>query len=75
MQLGSSPLTRGKPFKGSRRGLGGGLIPAHAGKTYLLLGALLVLGAHPRSRGENEWEHNGHTFQVGSSPLTRGKPA
>ena len=31
--LGSSPLTRGKRSAPARRGWGGGLIPAHAGKT------------------------------------------
>ena len=30
---GSSPLTRGKPLSQSNGGAGGGLIPAHAGKT------------------------------------------
>ena len=50
---GSSPLTRGK-----RRGVpagagGGGLIPAHAGKTPQRSRAPDSREAHPRSRGEN----------------------
>ena len=51
---GSSPLTRGKlladrgPFRRRR------LIPAHAGKTGRLVVGCPLLGAHPRSRGEND---------------------
>ena len=69
---GSSPLTRGAlPF------LAGvaycwGLIPAHAGSTWLMTSSMWASSAHPRSRGEhvlvsalgNPWR--------GSSPLTRG---
>ena len=33
--LGSSPLTRGKPGRALHRRVQGGLIPAHAGKTFL----------------------------------------
>ena len=73
--IGSSPLTRGKPGVDARREHGGGLIPAHAGKTLWER----VLGdaawAHPRSRGENA--HAGRKLRGngGSSPLTRGKRA
>ena len=50
---GSSPLTRGK--RRPRRGHvdSGGLIPAHAGKTWGLSPAWPDHRAHPRSRGEN----------------------
>ena len=51
--MGSSPLTRGKlTFPISCKG-GGGLIPAHAGKTLSGLGGRHDTEAHPRSRGEN----------------------
>ena len=32
-----------------------------------------IVGAHPRSRGENLSEYGGFTCVLGSSPLTRGK--
>ena len=70
---GSSPLTRGKPaHHGECPGLRG-LIPAHAGKTFLSFSAGAFLPAHPRSRGENPCAPVGQTFAAGSSPLTRGK--
>ena len=50
---GSSPLTRGKPGRVNRVRRRGGLIPAHAGKTWLLRACFGLSGAHPRSRGEN----------------------
>ena len=50
---GSSPLTRGKRHRPRRvRGLRG-LIPAHAGKTRSTAITVRMMGAHPRSRGEN----------------------
>ena len=72
-RAGSSPLTRGK-----RSGLGcgadrSGLIPAHAGKTFLATFRAFFLWAHPRSRGENVSAASESTVCVGSSPLTRGK--
>ena len=51
--VGSSPLTRGKPFTGSDQEAAEGLIPAHAGKTTDAAPATALPGAHPRSRGEN----------------------
>ena len=57
----------------ARRG-GGGLIPAHAGKTRRSLSTAKTARAHPRSRGENGYlPLSGHQDH-GSSPLTRGKP-
>ena len=71
---GSSPLTRGKRGRSSRRRGIRRLIPAHAGKTV----APRVIGvrrrAHPRSRGENGHPERRVLWKVGSSPLTRGKP-
>ena len=70
---GSSPLTRGK-----RDDLAGGdrarrLIPAHAGKTARAASAARTVGAHPRSRGENDEGEDAGCEVAGSSPLTRGK--
>ena len=55
------------------RHTGGGLIPAHAGKTYLQRLQRSETGAHPRSRGENTDEQAARAGDAGSSPLTRGK--
>ena len=75
IELGSSPLTRGK-LKARPRCLGAnGLIPAHAGKTPTLRYASASARAHPRSRGENgSLDESAHVL-TGSSPLTRGKPS
>ena len=51
--VGSSPHARGKPLGGVRMPLGGGLIPACAGKTLMRLLSKVACGAHPRMRGEN----------------------
>ena len=72
---GSSPLTRGKlTFPIMTKG-GGGLIPAHAGKTVALASSQFAKKAHPRSRGENRPPKMRIPFSPGSSPLTRGKLA
>ena len=71
--VGSSPLTRGKPRTCTKMPLRRGLIPDHAGKTCVGVGIGGGLSAHPRSRGENgplSWCLPG---RGGSSPLTRGK--
>ena len=71
---GSSPLTRGKPFLYARSRSDLGLIPAHAGKTITSTPSHPTLRAHPRSRGEN-WSNLARSAgEMGSSPLTRGKP-
>ena len=73
MILGSSPLTRGKPsYKASERS-GNRLIPAHAGKTRNESAQLTKVRAHPRSRGENDFDTWMDNVVDGSSPLTRGK--
>ena len=71
--LGSSPLTRGKLRWTLMAYLRERLIPAHAGKTRDETTALQVLGAHPRSRGENRRCLTSRRTAWGSSPLTRGK--
>ena len=70
---GSSPLTRGKPPYVCPTRARPGLIPAHAGKTPRPADSFPRLGAHPRSRGENQSEGRGVASGGGSSPLTRGK--
>ena len=71
---GSSPLTRGKPFRKRRTCLLVGLIPAHAGKTIGCASTAAHTRAHPRSRGENGEAGAVIGADLGSSPLTRGKP-
>ena len=71
---GSSPLTRGKRTMTPIQPETVGLIPAHAGKTPSRGRAHGWLRAHPRSRGENDSRPRRSVIQVGSSPLTRGKP-
>ena len=71
---GSSPLTRGKQTLDPTRVGVTRLIPAHAGKTSLWLSIRSALRAHPRSRGENLVAQYVGSRDVGSSPLTRGKP-
>ena len=70
---GSSPLTRGKRRRAGGRASGSGLIPAHAGKTPVLVVREIEAGAHPRSRGENIPLVYTVLMMKGSSPLTRGK--
>ena len=70
---GSSPLTRGKLATVSHRPQSTGLIPAHAGKTFLLCAYRRFAPAHPRSRGENTDPSACADGPPGSSPLTRGK--
>ena len=72
-QSGSSPLTRGKRVGVSDVGDGGGLIPAHAGKTFYRPFRDSHIRAHPRSRGENIVQTARDVEKTGSSPLTRGK--
>ena len=70
---GSSPLTRGKHRRRCPHATAGGLIPAHAGKTWNWPRAGIVFAAHPRSRGENYTRARRTRPTGGSSPLTRGK--
>ena len=70
---GSSPLTRGKLGVLICTSAGGGLIPAHAGKTEVGRRHAPHPRAHPRSRGENLRRGCARPPRLGSSPLTRGK--
>ena len=74
MFSGSSPLTRGKPHLEPAGRDRRGLIPAHAGKTFQAELEMIQERAHPRSRGENACSTLLPLAQMGSSPLTRGKP-
>ena len=71
--VGSSPLTRGKQRRWRVKAVRVGLIPAHAGKTDVFYCESVVVGAHPRSRGENYGDSPEELAYRGSSPLTRGK--
>ena len=70
---GSSPLTRGKRDETLDEAPASGLIPAHAGKTATSSRDGRIAGAHPRSRGENDFVSERRRPSRGSSPLTRGK--
>ena len=70
---GSSPLTRGKHHHTARGHQEDRLIPAHAGKTPIVLHGHRSQAAHPRSRGENVLPRLPSADFAGSSPLTRGK--
>ena len=70
---GSSPLTRGKHDLRRHDQDQTGLIPAHAGKTYVAVTVAPGGAAHPRSRGENAPRSPRDPQPAGSSPLTRGK--
>ena len=72
---GSSPLTRGKRLRATAGNATCGLIPAHAGKTWDNRDEAPASVAHPRSRGENLTGAEDQLVSLGSSPLTRGKPA
>ena len=74
-EVGSSPLTRGKPGRQLAGLTRQRLIPAHAGKTFGSDLRSSVAGAHPRSRGENRAASSRASPASGSSPLTRGKPS
>ena len=70
---GSSPLTRGKLGIGPSSSVMRRLIPAHAGKTLVVVEWWNASRAHPRSRGENFVADYAAFKGWGSSPLTRGK--
>ena len=71
---GSSPLTRGKLLESRAFDVLSGLIPTHAGKTCRCPVSRPCWWAHPHSRGENDEARVFGEYNVGSSPLTRGKP-
>ena len=70
---GSSPRGRGKPARGPPGEVGGGLIPAWAGKTSPDRRSRPCCRAHPRVGGENRVCLVQAVARVGSSPRGRGK--
>ena len=75
LQVGSSPLTRGKLGDARIGFLPCRLIPTHAGKTSPSPEPSPSSRAHPHSRGENSYAATIVACFAGSSPLTRGKLA
>ena len=73
MNVGTSPLTRGKHVQKFVAFLLIRNIPAHAGKTRLYVTYPREIQEHPRSRGENIAVCCGKFKGYGTSPLTRGK--
>ena len=70
---GASPLTRGKLDRSPGSPRPQRRIPAHAGKTLILVLCESDRWAHPRSRGENPAHAGRRHHWWGASPLTRGK--
>ena len=71
--LGSSPRVRGKPYAPRERNSNGGLIPACAGKTLVMVWYCVGNWAHPRVCGENNHSSQHRRHATGSSPRVRGK--
>ena len=72
-RAGSSPRMRGKQGLVACWRPRRGLIPAHAGKTFLLFVFVDCIPAHPRACGENDNEIESAIREMGSSPRMRGK--
>ena len=72
---GSSPLARGLPGSGWQEVQAGGIIPARAGFTPVILWFLERSWDHPRSRGVYLLCVTDHLRGAGSSPLARGLPS
>ena len=70
---GSSPRMRGKHLAQYGRGLGGRIIPAHAGQTVGTNTVLSMPSDHPRACGANRVRPNVSGGASGSSPHMRGK--
>ena len=71
---GSSPRVRGKQRNRPHQGRTGGLIPACAGKTHTRAQLGPPPPAHPRVCGENSYNKDKSSSDMGSSPRVRGKP-
>ena len=72
--VGSSPLSRGIPWRRTRRSKPRRIIPALAGNTGTKAAAGMLVGDHPRSRGEYLTVYPDENGAYGSSPLSRGIP-
>ena len=71
--VGSSPRVRGKPLGFQPLEQRARLIPARAGKTFLIPRLFLEPWAHPRACGENNLASSISLVKPGSSPRVRGK--
>ena len=71
---GSPPRMRGKPPPTTGRGYGGGITPAHAGKTECPHQSRRGARDHPRACGENFLATSRCVRRAGSPPRMRGKP-
>ena len=72
MRFGSSPLARGTCRRRARNHTDRRLIPARAGNILWCSPSLVVVSAHPRSRGEHRANVPVVPCGFGSSPLARG---
>ena len=70
---GSPPRMRGKRTHGYHALQVGGITPAHAGKTQVVLGKLQRAEDHPRACGENFNAVSFYDYKKGSPPRMRGK--
>ena len=75
MSGGSSPLARGLPACPHHHVDSGGIIPARAGFTVVLMVAMGSAPDHPRSRGVYGVGVGEEQRECGSSPLARGLPS
>ena len=71
--LGSPPRMRGKDDLLAAPRLGGGITPAHAGKSLLVSRSRCGQRDHPRTRGEKDSQRAQELIGKGSPPHTRGK--
>ena len=71
--LGSPPRMRGKDDLLAAPRLGGGITPAHAGKSLSFVGIGTCLQDHPRACGEKGYGSCGAGLVGGSPPRVRGK--
>ena len=69
---GSSPRMRGTLATGKKIVVKPGIIPAHAGNTFVLFGCVVVCGDHPRACGEHSMLNAAARASTGSSPRMRG---
>ena len=69
---GSSPHTRGAPFRDGITYVEKRIIPAYAGSTISVCRTNRMLSDHPRIRGEHDYDVTQRGRRDGSSPHTRG---
>ena len=74
-QLGSPPHMRGKAYAAAGGQAGGGITPAHAGKSCRFQLDFWLFGDHPRTCGEKYLVMLIWLFRLGSPPHMRGKVA